>query len=165
MIRETIIHTPMWVFILFLGLLYLGYSQTKDRQIKAKRVFILPVGMVFLSLFGLYSAFGLTLFSLGFWVLGLTLSFVLGLKFIDIKHIRYENTKDSFYINGSWFHLVLILTVFFIKYFIGVMTAKQLPLINQDEFIVFVSLLYGFISGLFLARSFCILRSKNTKSA
>lgn len=34
MIVEIIKHTPNWVFILFIGLVVLGYSQTKDRRKK-----------------------------------------------------------------------------------------------------------------------------------
>lgn len=161
MLIEIIKHTPIWVFILFGSLLFLGYSQTKNREIKLTRIYILPTAMISLSIFGILSAFGIMPIVLILWFIGASLSLIIGLKLSFPKKIEYNNIKKVFYIPGSWLPMFLILVIFFIKYFIGVLIARELPIINQIEFIIIISLLYGFISGIFLSRSIVMLRSKD----
>lgn len=161
MIIEIIKHTPIWVFILFAALLFLGYSQTKNREIKLKRIFILPMAMILLSIFGIFSAFGMMPTALTLWFLGGGISLIIGLKLSFPRDTEYDDSKKIFYIPGSWIPMFLILIIFFTKYLIGVIVARQLPIINQIEFIVVISLLYGLISGIFLSRSIVMLKSKN----
>ncbi len=157
---EIIKHTPIWVFVLFIALLYLGYSQSKDRQVNANRIFILPVAMILLSLYGILSAFGTMVMSYIVWFLAGSISLLLGLKIFSLKRIEYNPLEKVFHIPGSWIPMLLILVIFFIKYFVGVVVAKELPMIHQIEFILCISILYGCISGLFLSRSIIVLRSK-----
>jgi len=157
---EIIKNTPIWVFILFIGLVFLGYSQSKDRVVTIKKVFILPFAMIILSIFGVISAFGITKISLILWFFGIITSVLLCLKLLSNKNIKYDNEIKSYFIPGSWMPMVLILFIFFTKYFVGVVIAKQLPIIDNILFIYTISLLYGFLSGVFLSRSILIIKSK-----
>lgn len=153
-------HTPIWVFILFISLLFLGYTQTKDRKIKLQRIFILPTAMILLSLFGIFSAFGTMITALVLWFISGFIFLLIGLKLSFPKNIKYSESEDVFYISGSWIPMFLILIIFFIKYFISVAIARELSIINELEFITTVSFLYGSISGIFLSRSIVIMQSK-----
>ncbi|MDD3343851.1 MAG: hypothetical protein PHR87_09780 [Sulfurospirillaceae bacterium] len=157
---EIIQHTPLWVFILFISLIFLGYTQTKDRKVKLKRIFILPTVMIILSLFGIFSAFGTMITPLVLWFIGGFLFLLIGLKLSFPKNIKYNKSEDVFYISGSWVPMVLILVIFCIKYFVGVAIARELPIINELGFIITVSFLYGSLSGVFLSRSIVIMQSK-----
>lgn len=160
MIFEIIKHTPIWVFALFASLLFLGYSQTKDREIKLKRVFILPTAMILLSLFGIFSAFGTMITAILLWFIGGFIFLLIGLKLSFPKNVKYNESEDVFYISGSWTPMVLILIIFSIKYLVGVAIARQFPIINELEFIITISFLYGSLSGIFLSRSIVIMQSK-----
>ncbi|MGB5918075.1 MAG: DUF6622 family protein [Arcobacter sp.] len=96
MILEIIQHTPIWVFILFVVLFLLGYSQTKNREVKLKRIFILPIAMILLSLFGILSAFGISLISLIVWFVEGVISLIIGLKLSFPKNTKYDKSKDIF---------------------------------------------------------------------
>ncbi len=157
MIFEIIKHTPIWVFILFIGLLYLGYTQTKDLKVKLKKLFILPIAMILLSIFGIISAFGLNKITLTLWVFSAIFSLVIGLKLFSSRNIKYDKFEKKFHISGSWILMLLILMIFFIKYIVVV--ARELTIINDIEFIVTISSLYGLLSGLFLSRSIVIFQS------
>ncbi len=135
---------------------FLGYTQTKDRKVKLKRIFILPTAMILLSLFGVFSAFGIMITPLGLWFIGGFIFLFIGLKLSFPKNIKYNESEDVFYISGSWMPMVLILIIFFIKYFVGVAIARELSIINELGFIITVSSL----SGIFLSRSIVIMRSK-----
>ena len=117
--------------------------------------------MILLSIFGILSAFGIMPIALIIWFIGVGLSLIIGLKLSFPKKIEYNNLKKVFCIPGSWLPMFFILVIFFLKYFIGVLIARELSIINQIEFIITISLLYGFISGIFLSRSIIMLRSKD----
>ena len=59
MLIEILQRTPPWVFVLFFALLALGYFQSRSRTVSRRRVSILPVAMIVLSLYGVFSAFGI----------------------------------------------------------------------------------------------------------
>lgn len=115
MIVEIIKHTPNWVFILFIGLVVLGYSQTKDRRKKLNRILILPIVIILLSISGIYSAFGTIKYALILYFIGGVISLVIGLKLSFPKNVKYNKSDDSFNIPGSWIPMILILIIFLLN--------------------------------------------------
>lgn len=155
-----ITHTPVWVFILFFFLLFLGFSQSKDRKVSFKKAMILPFIMVILSFLGVLSAFGLDLKSLLFWLFGLSLGTFLNLYLKLPRDAKFIKSENLFFIKGSFHPLLLIMCIFFIKYFVGVSTAKEFSFIDDLFFILIISLLYGFFSGIFFGRVFVLKKLK-----
>ena len=60
MIVQILQRTPIWVWPLFAALLYLGYVQSKTRSVSKQRLFALPLALVGLSLYSLFTTFGAT---------------------------------------------------------------------------------------------------------
>ncbi|MEI8325617.1 MAG: DUF6622 family protein, partial [Betaproteobacteria bacterium] len=58
MLNQILSNTPRWVWVLLLALLGLGLSQAVTRSASLKRITILPLVLVGLSLSGTLSAFG-----------------------------------------------------------------------------------------------------------
>jgi hypothetical protein len=156
---EIIKHTPTWVFVLFFVLLALGYFQSKDRVMKRGSVSILPLAMVALSFYGVLSAFGAAPLGLVSWIIGGAAAVWVGVTFALPRGVTYSIETRSFTVPGSWLPLVLMMAIFFIKYAVGVTLARQLSIVGMSGFIGVVSLCYGFLSGLFLARAFVIWRA------
>ncbi|MBA6389844.1 hypothetical protein H4J38_03515 [Colwellia sp. BRX10-3] len=150
---ELISHTPVWVFIVFFTLLVLGFIQTKERTVKVKTVFILPVAMIIFSFFGVYSVFGLSVAAIALWLLGLVIALVLGFKLGYPKHVSYSQQVEKLTISGSKIQLIFMMAIFFTKYFVGFAFARDLPLVNEFIFLVVICLFYGLFSGIFLSRS------------
>jgi hypothetical protein len=71
---EILVHTPIWVFGLLGFLLFLGWQQSKNRTVKKNIIFILPIGMLFLSYFGISSSFGVLLLPMSLWIFGVFLA-------------------------------------------------------------------------------------------
>ena len=155
---ELISHTPTWVFAIFLALLALGFSQTKERVVKVKTVFILPFAMILFSFFGVYSIFGITFFTAGIWSIGFVLTLLVGAKLAYPRFVIFSEQKNELTIPGSWVPLFFIMAIFLTKYFVGFAVARGLPLVNELMFIVLISLLYGVFSGIFLSRSLGMLK-------
>jgi hypothetical protein len=156
---EILNRTPPWVFVLFFALLALGYFQSKSRTLSRGRVLTLPVAMIVLSFYGVLSAFGVAPLGLVFWVLGVAIAIGLGVMLAMPKGVTFSTETQSFFVPGSWLPLAFMMAIFFTKYAVGVILARQLPVASETAFIGSVSICYGFLSGVFLARAIVIWRT------
>lgn len=165
MLVEILRHTPRWVFVLFGVLLVLGYLQSKDRVVGRRGVFILPLAMATLSLYGELPAFGAASVGLVAWVLGLAVALWFGVKLTIPGGATYSIETQSFSVPGSWMPISLMMAIFFLKYAVGFTMARQFPITKEAGFITVVSLSFGFLSGLFLARALVIRRTPRLQSS
>lgn len=150
--------TPIWVWILLAALLWLGLSQTVSRTASLKRITIMPLAMIGLSIFGTVTVFGTQLSILFAWLGAGAVMLSLILSKASAAAIKYDAAKKIFSLPGSWVPLVLILGIFITKYAVGFMMAMQ-PLLAQDvNFALFFTTLYGAFSGVFLARAVSLWR-------
>lgn len=159
MLIEIVKRTPSWVFVLFFVLLAVGYFQSKDRAVSRNKVSILPLAMIALSLYGVISAFGIAPVGLSSWVVGVLVAVWIGVRLRAPRGACFSIETQLFSVPGSWFPLGLMMAIFFTKYAVGVTLARQLPIANEPVFIGSISLCYGFLSGLFVARALVIWRS------
>jgi len=152
-------HTPIWVFAVFFTLLILGFIQSKERVVKVKTVFILPTAMIVFSVFGVSSVFGLSFLTMSLWGLGLATTLVVGLKLAYPKFVSFSEQDNNLTVPGSWIPLLFMMAIFFTKYFVGFAVARELSVINEQTFVVSLSLLYGAFSGIFLSRSLVMFKT------
>ena len=165
MIIEIVRRTPAWVFVLFIALLVLGWSQSRTRSVTRIRLSLLPFAMLVLSFCGVLSSFGTVSLGMLCWALGVGVAALSGLRVPAMKGVSYSSACRSFTIPGSWVPLSLMMAIFFIKYGVGVILARRLPIAFTQEFVGLISYCYGFFSGLFLARSLAVWRvAKRTVS-
>ena len=153
MISAIITHTPIWVWALLGGLLYLGFSQTKRRTVSLKRSTILPLAMIALSIFGTVNVFGSSPSILLSWLGAAALSFIIVIRFSNWTVVKYYVEKQQFTLPGSWIPMMLILGIFVTKYVVGVMVGTQPAYANKLNFAITCTLFYGAFSGVFLARA------------
>lgn len=106
------------------------------------------------------SAFGIVTTGLFPWILGVTIALGLGIKIAAPGNVTFFADTQTFVVPGSWLPLFLMMAIFFMKYAGGVILTRQLPIANETVFIGFVSLCYGLMSGVFLARATVVLNSK-----
>lgn len=155
---EIISKTPIWVFILFIVLVIVGLLQLKDRNVSLQKAIILPISMICLSFYGLISAFGLEIKSIFCWLIGLIIAVLLNLLLKLPKNSTYDTKLKIFFIKGSIIPFILIMSIFFTKYFVAVVIAKHLAILNELSFICGISFIYGVLSGLFFGRIFILLK-------
>ncbi|MBU0923898.1 hypothetical protein KKG81_03340 [bacterium] len=155
---EIISKTPIWVFILFIVLVIVGLLQLRDRNVSLEKAIILPISMICLSFYGLISAFGLEIKSIFCWLIGLIIAVLLNLLLKLPKNSTYDTKLKIFFIKGSIIPFILIMSIFFTKYFVAVVIAKHLAILNELSFIYGISFIYGVLSGLFFGRFFILLK-------
>lgn len=158
MLIAILTHTPVWVWILLAALMYLGFSQTVSRTASLKRVTLMPVAMIALSLYGSLAVFGINLQTVLGWTGAAAVMLVVFLRKKNSGDVYYDAELRLYSLPGSWVPLVLILGIFLTKYVVGVMTSMQPALVHEQSFALLVTALYGAFSGIFLARAIRLWR-------
>ncbi len=153
MLNLILTHTPTWVWALLAALLWQGLSQTAHRTASLKRITLLPLAMIGLSLFGTVSVFGSDPKILLAWSGAAAVTVALVMRIANTSAIKYDSEKRLFSLPGSWVPLVLIMGIFVTKFAVGFMTAMQAEFAQNINFALGVTTLYGAFSGIFLARA------------
>jgi hypothetical protein len=155
---QIIRNTPVWVWVLLAALVVLGYSQTRSRRVGLRRVAIMPVAMIFLSLYGTVSAFGPSPAVLGAWLAACAaLASVVVLRPPSFG-TAYDGLSRHYSIPGSWLPMLVILGIFCTKYAVGVTLAMQPAMAGHALFAPLIGVLYGLFSGFFAGRALRLLR-------
>jgi hypothetical protein len=158
MFTQIVLHTPLWVWALMAALVALGYSQTRSRTVGLRRVVIMPIAMVLLSLYGTVSAFGASPVVLCTW-------FAAGAMVASLVVLRpaplgtaYDSAHRQFAVPGSWLPLFVVLGIFCTKYAVGATLAMQPAMERHTLFATLAGLLYGLCSGFFAGRALRLWR-------
>nr|WP_316639868.1 DUF6622 family protein [uncultured Roseateles sp.] len=151
-------HTPHFVWALLVLCLVMGVKQSRDQQLSRQRLLVVPAIWTAFGLWGLTSAFGLQPQTLAAWALGLGLVVAALSQIAWPRRVRFDAASDLFHVPGSWGPMAMIMAIFMAKYLVGVSLAMVPQLAQLAPFSLGVSLLYGALSGLFIARSISVLR-------
>jgi hypothetical protein len=159
LILQILTNTPPWVFVLFLVLLGYGWLQTRTRTIGAGRLALLPLIMIGLSLTAVSTTFGAKPAVLGAWAGGGALAIALIHGLMKPGAFATAAPGGRITMTGSWLPLALMMTIFFTRYAVTVLMVFNRPLRQSAPFAAGIALLYGFLSGLFLARALLAWRA------
>ena len=158
LIARVLLGTPWWVWGLLMGLLALGYSQTRTRQAGLPRTLAMPVAMGALSIYGTLSTLGATPLVMAGWLATAVLSAWLVLRQPVAAGTRYDTTRRVIEQPGSWVPLALIVGIFLTKYSVIVSLTLHPELRFDPAFALPVAMLYGAFSGFFAGRALRLLR-------
>ena len=73
----------------------------------------------------------------------------------------YIEERNAFAIKGSWLWLTLMMVIFWLKFAVGVVLARELKIVSEPWFILGISLFYGLLSGIFLVRVIILWKIKS----
>jgi len=153
LITQILIHTPLWVYGLFIVLVAFGLQQTRSRNVNAVLAYFLPLGMIALSLAGINSSFGIRPAPIAMWAIGLLVVTVIGFKRFRDDRVTFTRSSRSFFIPGSWTPFFVIMAIFFTKYVFAVIQAFDAEVVTTKAFVAALSLAYGCFSGYFSSRA------------
>ncbi len=158
---DIVTHTPLPVWAGFGLLVFLGLLQTRTRRVSAARLWIVPVVMGVYSFLGTWSAFGGagSLPAVAAWAAGAAIGFASN-RALDLPRQVSANADGSFQIGGSVAPLALFVTIFLLRYAIGVMLAVAPAFAQQPLVALVASFACGLPSRLLVARSRKILSSR-----
>jgi hypothetical protein len=148
--------TPPWVWALLAGLLWLGFSQARDREASLLRVVLMPVAMTALAIWGMVSAFGASSmfgYAMLMWMFAASVTFTLVGSMRTPRGTQYDPGTRSFFLPASWAPLALIVGIFLTRYVVNVDIAMQPALARDGQYTLIVAAIYGLCSGIFAGRA------------
>lgn len=150
-IIEMLKGTPWWVYVLFIYLLGVGIEALKTHTVPIYRLFIFPV---IFFVWGFYSLMQKCGNSFDFFIWIFSLCAGIGIGWLLFRHLILKIDRQNSLVTfaGSYSLLILIVTIFCVKYFFGFMHATSLfsyaaDVIQKAEIIV-----SGVITGIFIGR-------------
>ncbi len=149
---------PLWVWPLFFTLIVFGLRMARTRNVPPQPVIVISTVMLCLSGYSVISAFKGSLPAMLVWAFMLCLALLICQRMGYPKGWLFDADTRRMHVPGSWLPMVLFMTIFFIKFSVGMTLAIQPALAFQSEFTVVVSALYGLLSGIFAARALHALR-------
>lgn len=154
---QILTHTPLWVLGLFFGLVYLGYLQSRTRQVSRGRLIVLPIAMLVWSLYSVWSTFDAHVTALAAWACAWVAVVAIALVRAPSRRASYDAATRQFTVAGSWAPLALMMGIFFFKYAVAVVHATNPGALGTTTAVVVVAGTYGLFSGMFMARALRVL--------
>jgi len=144
MAQHIVSGTPTWVWVLLAVLAWLGLRQALTQTASLRRVTLMPLALVALSLYGTVTVFGSQPLALLVWAMAAAASAFLVLR----RPVP----------PGSWAPLALMMAIFCTKYAVGITNAINPSFLHSTAVALTVSALYGLCSGVLIARALRLWR-------
>jgi hypothetical protein len=149
---DTLLQTPWWVYLLLVLVVFRGLKATRPSVFPYKKVFILPVILIYLSVH--------SLLALAVWtnnlMMNATLMLLVGIAtgwlVTQANKIQVDREHGLIKVRGSWFTLILILLIFGVKYYIGYTLGSNPAAASDAHFLHFVFAANGFLIGILVGR-------------
>lgn len=157
MIIDILRHTPFWVWLLLAALLALGAAQLRTRRVSRARLFVLPAVLLLLGLSGTATSFQPPAPALAAWAMAVAAGVALGRRLPPAAGARWDAERRVLQLPGSAWPLVLILTVFMLRYTGSVALALHPAWREATAVALPMAAAYGAIAGLLLGRVVALL--------
>jgi len=162
---QTLQHIPVWVCALLIGLIALGWVQTRTRQLPKQRLLGINIALTVFTLVGVVQQWRLTpwlAMSLLSWAaMGVLVTWALG-QGAAPAGAAYEPETRRFTVPGSWLPLALFMAIFACKFAVGMASAMAPELLDSLRAALMVSAVYGLFSGVLNARAWRLLKLEHT---
>ncbi|MFZ6672619.1 DUF6622 family protein [Undibacterium sp. Xuan67W] len=157
MLNQIISNTPIYVWAILGFLAYRGLKSSVDRELTVRAVATIPLVMLALSVQGILSGFGADPLVLATWLATMTAGAVVSWNMVSDKNVRILADKGTVFYRGSWGPLVMMMTIFVMKYVVNVGLHMNPALHSNVLFAAISTALFGLFNGLFLGKMLRVL--------
>ena len=161
-IVQIVTHTPAWVWGLLAALVLLGLLQSRPRAWTRARLLAAPIGLGIFSMVSMAPALAALPETLIAWVLAFAGTLHLMHRRPAPAGTRIDPATGLVHLPGSWMPLVVMLSIFSVRYAVNVAQALNPVLRTTPGFAMPVALVYGALAGLLLGRAWSVLRAPRT---
>lgn len=144
--------TPIWVYIFFVYLLFVGFLATKTGVVHIAKLALLPVIFLFLSIETLVTHFAINGLSVSTWLIALAVGSLIGYLLVCRHNLRVDRKYLLLEMPGSWLTMILILIIFFGKYYAGYQMSVDPGAVMNTHTEMVVLAVSAFCTGLFVGR-------------
>jgi len=139
---DIVLHTLLWVWPLLALVLWLGWSARKPRVAHLLQLAALPLVGLGVTIAGVVQS-ALPAFTLAGWLTGLLLALPIGHAIGRRREVRWQDGRV--WIAGGWFLLGFALSIFAVRYALGVTFGVWPQLARQPAWIAGAGLAGGAI--------------------
>ncbi|MGY4829811.1 DUF6622 family protein [Sphaerotilaceae bacterium SBD11-9] len=157
-VSQVLSHTPAWAWVALAAITVLGLLQSTRLVMTAKRLSITPVAFGAFSLWGTAASFGVHPQVFATWMAGVALA-VFAAPWFGLPAKAEPLGDGRFAVQGSIGPLLAMWAIFGVRYVSGVALVMHPGLAHGTWFSLAMPMVYGALSGLFLARTLRILRT------
>lgn len=150
MLQHIFSHTPLYVWAILGFLVYRGVLASRAREVTLRKLCIIPLVMLVLSLSSVHGSFGFDGMAPFAWVTGALAGAALAWSLTDARKLTACPARGSVQLPGSWLPLILMMSIFCMKYAVAVTLSIVPAYAHAGSFVVPVCLAYGCFSGIFL---------------
>ena len=150
-------HTPLYVWAILAFLVYRGVLASRAREVTLRKLCIIPLVMLALSLSGVRGSFGFDGVAPFAWAVGALAGGLLAWSMTNPRKLTPVTERGSMQLAGSWLPLILMMSIFCMKYAVAVSLAIHPAYAHALGFVLFVCAAYGCFSGIFLGGLLCTL--------
>lgn len=143
-------HTPLYVWAILAFLVYRGVLASRAREVTLRKLCIIPLVMLALSLSGVHGSFGFDGLAPYAWAAGALAGGLLGWSLTAARKLTACPERGTLRLAGSWLPLTLMMSIFCMKYAVAVSLAIHPAYAHATGFVLFVCVAYGCFSGIFL---------------
>ena len=147
---QMISHSPFYVWPLFCLLLWGGWQSRKIYVISWKSLFIMPVIMFIWSIYATIARYGNI--SICWWAISIAIGIWLGSLTVRKLQLRFDKQSSLIEVAGSWIPMILSLSIFCLRYFLGVAYGLHLDLVKNPALLFILDNVATIISGMFMGR-------------
>jgi hypothetical protein len=151
MLIQILTHTPLFVWAILAFLVYRGVIALRERETTLRKLLIIPLVMLALSLQDIAAKFGAAFLPLSAWA-GAALAVTLLVWKFSGAGISAGAASGSVRVHGSRAPLAMMMAIFLTKYATAVTLAIDPQASHHALFAVAVCALFGAFNGYFLGR-------------
>lgn len=156
---QIISHTPLYVWPLLGYLFWIGWRSKKTRTAPFGPLMILPVAI------SLWSMLPIVIrhesIELICWMVSESIGIGLGFLTVRTLNLRFDKEKNLIEIAGNWTPLILLMSIFALRYFLGASYGLHPELRGNLTFLGLESLA-NILSGMFTGRLLGYFLRRNT---
>ena len=154
MLKTFISQTPLWVYILLIYLLFIGFKATKTNSVSLVKLSFMPAIFFAMSIHTVLSVLDINILIIITWVICLLMGVGLGQLIVCQSNVKIDKETNLLTIPGTWSTFILIIIIFIYKYWINFEMAVNKEILENklfDELLVGSSALFpGIFLGKFL---------------
>lgn len=143
---DIVVHTPLWVWPLLILVLWLGWSSSRPRTVHPLRLAALPLVGLGMTIAGAVQS-AAPLVTLAGWLVGLLITLPIG-RLIGRRRSVTWQPEGRIRIDGGWFMLGFAVSIFAVRYALGVTFGMWPALATQPDWIAGAGALGGAVAGI-----------------
>lgn len=149
--------TPIYVWPLLCYILFIGIKSLKTALVPLRVLLVLPIAFSIWSGYTIISRYRVSLPILTLWCFATLVGTCLGYWLMNRVVVRFDKEKNLVGLPGSWFMLFSLMTIFCIRYFLGMTYAMHPEWRGNLVLFAFEGIAIA-ISAMFIGRALSILQ-------